>query len=99
MALPSFGPRSPFSVTSGRNEKAANGGGLSILTKPAMSLIGSVSRVSPVHTAMRNCTRGEGGPFEIDNQVLISSHRKLLSSKAIVVSVAETAGQDPVRQG
>ena len=60
---------------------------------------GSVSRVSPVHTAMRNCTRDEGGPFEIDNQVLISSHRKLLSSKAIVVSVAETAGQDPVRQG
>jgi hypothetical protein len=61
--------------------------------------IGSVSRVSPVHTAMRNYTRDEGGPFEIDNQVLISSHRKLLSSKAIVVSVAETAGQDPVRQG
>jgi hypothetical protein len=60
---------------------------------------GSVSRVSPVHTAMRNCTRDEGGPFEIDNQVMISSHRKLLSSKAIVVSVAETAGQDPVRQG
>jgi hypothetical protein len=33
------------------------------------------------------------------NQVLISSHRKLLSSKAMVVSVAETAGHDPVRQG
>ena len=27
------------------------------------------------------------------------SHRKLLSSKAMVVSVAETAGHDPVRQG
>jgi hypothetical protein len=61
--------------------------------------IGSVSRVSPVHTAMRNCTRDEGGPFEVGNQVLISSHRRLLSSKAMVVSVAETAGQDPVRQG
>jgi hypothetical protein len=48
---------------------------------------------------MRNCTRDEGGPFEVDNQVLTSSHRKLLSSKAMVVSVAETAGQDPVRQG
>ena len=60
---------------------------------------GSVSRVSPVHTAMRNCTRDEGGPLEIGNQVLISSHRKLLSSKAMVVSVAETAGQDLVRQG
>jgi hypothetical protein len=31
--------------------------------------------------------------------VLISSHRKLLLSKAMVVSVAETAGRDPVRQG
>ena len=48
---------------------------------------------------MRNCTRDGGGPFEVGNQVLISSHRKLLSSKAMVVSVAETAGQDPVRQG
>ena len=60
---------------------------------------GGVSRVSPVQTAMRNCTRDEGGPFEVGNQVLISSHRKLLSSKAMVVSVAETAGQDFVRQG
>jgi hypothetical protein len=40
-----------------------------------------------------------GGPFEVGNQVLISSHRRRLSSKAMVVSVAETAGQDPVRQG
>ena len=30
--------------------------------------------------------------------MLISSHRKLLLSKAMVVSVAETAGRDPVRQ-
>ena len=50
-------------------------------------------------TTVRNCTRDEGGPFEVGNQVLISSHRKLLSSKAMVVSVAETAGHDPVRQG
>ena len=64
-----------------------------------LPLIGSVSRVSPVHTAIRNCTRDEGGPFEVGNQVLISSHRKLLLSKAMVVSVAETAGRDPVRQG
>ena len=52
-----------------------------------MSDDGRVSRVSPVHTAMRNCTRDEGGPFEVGNQVLISSHRKLLLSKAMVVSV------------
>jgi hypothetical protein len=58
-----------------------------------------VSRVSPVQTAMRNCTRDEGGPFEVGNQVLISSHRKLLLSKAMVVSVAETPGQDSGRQG
>ena len=59
-----------------------------------MSQMGLVSRVSPVHTAVRNCTRDEGGPFEIGNQVLISSHRKLLSSKAIVVNVAEKSEQD-----
>jgi hypothetical protein len=38
---------------------------------------------------MRNCTRDGGRPSEIGNQVLISSHRKLLLSKAMVVSVAE----------
>ncbi len=38
-------------------------------------------------------------PFEVGNQVLISSHRKLLLSKAMVVSVAETPGQDSGRQG
>ena len=65
----------------------------------AISGNGRVSRVSPVHTERRNCTRDEGGPFEVGNQVLISSHRKLLLSKAMVVSVAETAGRDPVRQG
>jgi len=65
----------------------------------ATSGFGRVSRVSPVHTARRNCTRDEGGPFEVGNQVLISSPRKLLLSKAMVVSVAETVGHDPVRQG
>src|SRR5262247_875033 len=48
---------------------------------------------------MRNCTRDEGGPFEFGNQVLISSHRKLLRSKAVVVSVAETPGRDSGRHG
>ena len=43
---------------------------------------------------MRNCTRDEGGPFEVGNQVLISSHRELLSSKAMVVNVAEKSEQD-----
>jgi hypothetical protein len=56
--------------------------------------LGLVSRASPVHAALRNCTRDEGWPFEIGNQVLISSHRKLLSSKAMVVNVAEKSEQD-----
>jgi hypothetical protein len=51
----------------------------------------------PVQTAMRNCTRDEGGPFEVGNQVLTSSHRKLLSSIAMVVNVAETSRLDPGR--
>jgi hypothetical protein len=54
-----------------------------------MTARGRVSRVSPVQTATRNCTRDEGRPFEVGNQVLISSHRELLSSKAMVVNVAE----------
>ena len=33
------------------------------------------------------------------NQVPISSHRKLLLLKAMVVNVAETSGQDPDRLG
>jgi hypothetical protein len=64
-----------------------------------MSGSGRVSRASPAQTAVRNCTRDEGGPFEAGSQVLASSHRKLLSSKAMVVSVAETPGQDSGRQG
>ena len=64
-----------------------------------MTASGRVSRVSPVQTAMRNCTGDEGGPFEVGNQVLISSHRELLLSKAMVLSVAETPGQDSGKQG
>ena len=59
-----------------------------------MSLMGLVSRVAPVHTAVRNCTRDEGRSFEVGNQVLISSHRKLLSSRAMVVNVAEESERD-----
>jgi hypothetical protein len=63
----------------------------------ARSEVGPVSRVTPVQTAMRNCTRDEGRPFEVGNQVLISSHRKLLSSKAMVVNVAEKPERDSGR--
>ena len=54
-----------------------------------------VSRVTPVQTAMRNCTRDGGMAFEVGNQVLVSSHRKLLWSKATVVSVAENRDEIP----
>jgi hypothetical protein len=50
-----------------------------------------------IHTAMRNGTRDEGRPFEVGNQVLISSHRKLLWSKATVVNVAKKSEQDSGR--
>jgi hypothetical protein len=49
-----------------------------------MTAVGIVSRVTSVQTALRNCTRDEGRSFEVGNQVLISSHRKLLLSKAMV---------------
>jgi hypothetical protein len=71
----------------------------SSILKGCMSEMGLVSRGAPVQTAMRNCTRDEGSTFEVGNQVLISSHRKLLSSKAMVVNVAEKPGQDSGRQG
>ena len=57
--------------------------------------LGRVSRASPVQTAVRNCTRDEGRPFEIGSQVLVSNHCKLLSSKAMVVSVAANVGTNP----
>ena len=46
-----------------------------------MSAVGRVSRVSPVQTAVRNCTRDEGGPFEAGSQVRASNRCKLLSLK------------------
>jgi hypothetical protein len=57
-----------------------------------LSEMGFVSRVTPVHTALRNCTRDEGRSFEVGNQVLISNHRKLLCPKGMVVNVAELLG-------
>src|SRR5215204_2105271 len=53
---------------------------------------GLVSRTSPVQTAVRNCTRDEGRSFEAGSQVQASNRCKLLSSKAMVVSVAVNVG-------
>jgi hypothetical protein len=58
-----------------------------------MAASGRVTRASPVQTAVRNCTRDEGRSFGFGNQVLISSHRKLLRLNVVVVSVAETPGR------
>src|SRR6266545_7787288 len=58
-----------------------------------MSALGRVSRGSPVQTAIRNCTRDEGRSFEAGSQVLASNHCKLLSSRAMVVSVAANVGR------
>ena len=69
------------------------------LTAPLMSGMGRVSRAPHELSAARNCTRDEGGPFEFGDQEPISSHRKLLRAKAVVVSVAGTPGQDFGRHG
>jgi hypothetical protein len=61
--------------------------GMITIVSPAAEM-GLVSRVTPVQTALRNCTRDEGRSFEFGNQVLISSHRKLLRPKAMVVNDA-----------
>jgi hypothetical protein len=59
-----------------------------------MTASGLVSRVTPVHTAVRNCTRDEGRSFGFGDQEPIPSHRKLLWSKALVVNVAEKSEED-----
>ena len=55
----------------------------------ATSAKGRVSRTRRLRAAVRNCTRDEGGPFGFGDQEPISSHRKLLRAKAVVVSVAK----------
>jgi hypothetical protein len=62
----------------------------------ATSAIGSVSRTCQ-RKEVRCCTRDEGGPLEAGGQAQASSRCKLLLSRAMVVSVAETSGHDPGR--
>jgi hypothetical protein len=64
----------------------------------SISAMGLVSRAPSVRWCA-TCTGDEGRPLEVGNQVLTSSHRKLLSSKAMVVNVAETPGQGKVERG
>jgi hypothetical protein len=44
-----------------------------------------------------SCTRDEGRPLGAGDQEQAPNHRKLLPLRAVVASVAETAGRDPVR--
>jgi hypothetical protein len=44
-----------------------------------------------------NCKRDEGGPLGAGNQAQAPNRCELLASRALVVSVAEKAGLDPVR--
>jgi hypothetical protein len=55
--------------------------------------------VSRTHQLKRvwSCTRDEGRPLGVGEQAQASNHCKLLPLRAVVVSVAEKAGQDPVR--
>jgi hypothetical protein len=45
----------------------------------------------------RSRERDEGGPLEAGDQDQASNHRELPSLRAMVVSVAETMGRDPIR--
>jgi hypothetical protein len=51
-----------------------------------------VSWNTPNEREVWNCVRDEGGPLGFGDQALIPNHRELLSLRAMVVSVAETAG-------
>jgi hypothetical protein len=60
-----------------------------LIVRGNMSGWGFVSRASSVDPWCATVREMKEGPFEVGNQVLISSHRELLSSKAMVVNVAE----------
>jgi hypothetical protein len=51
-----------------------------------------VSWNTPTEREVWNYVRDEGGPLGFGDQALIPNHRELLSLRAMVVSVAETAG-------
>src|SRR6516165_6691357 len=61
------------------------------IKRVARSAWGRVSRAPYELSAARNCTRDEGGPFGFGDQEPISSHRKLLRTKAVVVLCQEGA--------
>src|SRR5215813_9369559 len=93
-----LGQRGTRSKSAFRAQLSAEfGGGHALDTSRCLLL--AVCHECRLSWAARNYTRDEGVPFEFGNQVLISSHRKPLSSKATVVNVAETSGHDLGRHG
>ena len=58
-----------------------------------MSEMGLVSRVAPVQRRCATVREMKESPSGSAIRSLIPSHRELLRSKAVVVSVAETPGQ------
>jgi len=57
------------------------------------SLLGLVSRATPVQTALRNCTGDEGGPFGFGDQVADPKPPQAAVVNSMVVSVAEKSGR------
>ena len=58
-----------------------------------MSPPGRVSRAWPVHTVRATVREMKEGPPGSAIRSLIPSHRELLRSRAVVVSVTETSGR------
>jgi hypothetical protein len=65
-----------------------------------MSGMDRVSRASPVHTAVRNCTRDEGRPFGFGDQVADPKPPRAAAVKSRDGERRGNAGtNDPGRQG
>jgi hypothetical protein len=79
--LPSISPVPPIPSATHQHGEAGRPAALIRASRTGEVGFSSCVRVTPVHAALRNCTRDEGRPFEFGNQVRISSHRKLLRSK------------------
>jgi hypothetical protein len=57
------------------------------------------SRAMSVHTAVRNCTRDEGGPFGFGDQVADPKPPRAAAVKAVVVNLAKRRDDDPGGHG
>ncbi len=63
-----------------------------------MSGLGRVSRASPVQTALRNCTRDEGGPFGLPTGSYVmemAEHREPYESRGSRIDLGAPGGESP----